>query len=238
MSTSSRSLSGSFPRGPAIRAVLALGVAFLLSSQPVLAGRILPDRAAATSMQVTGQAFDVTQRAVRIRVEPLDAAQVADWFRVRTRSGHASLNLDASLVEPDDGSGEAPKPRARKRMAQPLMVFALSIENGSNDDVTYIPAMTSIFDQHEVEQSVLPADFVRELFRGVFSATPDPDAAADESMQAVHSDVIILKSGQRVSRLLVFPPADPKTKTATLYLRHVAIGQTEINPVFPFVVTE
>ena len=153
MSTSPRSLSSKVtrhePAGPRQRArgaLLALGLTLLLPPTALRAGRLMPDRSATASMQVSGRVIDVTQRGVRIRVEPLDTAQVTEWFRTRTRSGRASLNLEAALLEPDDGSGEAPKPRARTRAAQPLMVFALSIENGSGDDVTYIPAMTSIFE--------------------------------------------------------------------------------------------
>lgn len=215
-------------------------LALVLPAADALAARLVPDPSKATSMQIRGSVLDVTQHGVRMRIEPLDAAQVADWFRTHTRAGQRGLNLDTALVPADPVAPEAAAAPARgkRRPPQPLAMFAVSIENGTGESVTFLPQMCSVVDEHDGERSPLPSDFLRELFRNIFSTTPNPDRAADEAMAAVYGDPVILKSGQRVSRLLAFPPLQPKTKVAALFLRHVAIGQTEINPVFPYIITE
>jgi hypothetical protein len=214
--------------------IAAVGLAaMLLITLPAGARSILPDRAAAAGAQVRGNAVDRTSGGIRIRVEPLAPAQVADWFRSRTRTGDLALPMDGSVMDPADGQ---PAPKGKKPGA-PLTVFAVSFENGSGEHVTFVADLSSLTDEHGDEHAPLPADWLRNIMRQAYSATADPDRSADEAMGAIHAGPLILKHGQRASRLLIFPPK-PKAKKLVLTLGHLAVGARDVSPAFAFVVVD
>lgn len=223
------------PKAPLLALALALAGALQLAA-PVGARRIVPDRAAASGAQVRGGAVDRTSGGIRIRVEPLTAAQVADWFRSRTRTGDLALPIDGSVMDPADAQPVQARPKSRKPGA-PLTVFAVSFENGSGEHVTFVADLSSLTDEHGDEHAPLPADWLRNIMRQAYSATADPDRAADDAMGAIHSGALILKEGQRASRLLIFPP-EPKAKKLILTLGHIAVGARDVSPAFAFDVVD
>ena len=223
-------------RPPARILAAAVGLVLLAGVRPGSARTLVADPAANQGAQVAGNAIDLTRGGLRIRVEPLASEEVADWFRTHTRSGQMALPLA------DEALGPAPAPatsRAAKKQkaSTPLTVFSVALENRSGSDVLFVPEMASLVDEHETERSAVPGDVLHDLLRTAFSVTQDPDAAADDAIRAIHADPLVLKHGQLVSRLMIFPP-DPQAKRATLLLRHVAVGAKDVDLAFSFAVAQ
>jgi hypothetical protein len=223
-------------RLPAVHALIApAGMLFALVAGPAGAARqLVPDPAMPAMYQITGKAVDLTQGGIRTRIEPLTMTEVEEWFRTRTRAGKVALPLEHSVLPEDEPNG----PRAGKgRPIDPFTIFAVSFENGSGGDVTFVPDMCSLIDQKGVELSPLPSDYLRAMVRQMYGGTPDPDVATDDAMKAIHAEAVVLHDGQRVSRLLIFPPS-PKAHRLALTLRHILIGQRDVSPDFSFISVE
>ena len=161
-------------------------------------------------------AFDITSNGLRLRVEPLSEAERETYFRLRTSEG---MNVLPSVEGVD-----------------PFTVFSLSIENGTGNDVTFLASMTELRDQNDASVSPIPADTLGSLFRAVFDHAKNPDQAAHEALACIHSQALILRHGERATRLLVFPPPPRGAKHVDLNVEELQVGQQVLAPTFPFVV--
>jgi len=217
-------------RRPSARAATLAAVALLATVRPTAAGKeqaprpepIIEPNAVAVSPPyvVNGRAIELTMNGVQIRVEPLDENRRETWFALRTKIGGDPLPKRA-----DYGDG--------------FTVFEVSIANYSGATVTFSPAVASCWVNKDRDLRPIALDLMLDMLRAFHGSDVfDQAPLMREALSAFHLEPLLLASGQRTSRLLVYRGAPPGASELRLDLVNLEIGSGVIHPRFLFQVRE